>query len=107
MNRMEVSQKEQDSRLSTDSPESRAVNLEREVGAGNNILTLEHPPPKDLLNVSPLTYFSIRRQQQQAGVEGLPARFADPGINMSQASDPGAYWVGLPAEYHPAIGISN
>ena len=78
MNRMEVSQREQDSRLSTDSPEFRAENRKREVGAGINIEALERSPPKVSPTVSPATYFGIRQHQQQPGVEGPPARYADP-----------------------------
>ena len=64
-------------------------------------------PSQVLLNVSPATYFGIWRQQKQAGIEGTPARFADPGIRMSQSPHTGAYGAGLPAGDHPGIGIPN
>ncbi|KAI9914614.1 hypothetical protein PsorP6_008310 [Peronosclerospora sorghi] len=81
MNRMEVSQREQANNHWEDSPESIVASREREVGAGLELRTLEHTPPKGPLNVSPTTYFGVRRQQQE-DVEITPAGYAGPAVNM-------------------------
>ena len=91
VNRMEVSQREQDGKNWQGSPESSIASREKEVGAGINLRTLERTPPKESPNVSPENYFGIRRQQQQAGVEGPHVILAEPGINMGQASVPGVF----------------
>ena len=88
---MEVSQREQDGKNWQGSPESSIASREKEVGAGINLRTLERTPPKEAPNVSPENYFGIRRQQQQAGVEGPHVILAEPGINMGQASVPGVF----------------
>uniref|UniRef100_A0AAV1U717 Uncharacterized protein n=1 Tax=Peronospora matthiolae TaxID=2874970 RepID=A0AAV1U717_9STRA len=63
MNRIDVFQREQTNKRWEDSPESSVASREREVGAGLKFRTLEHTPPKEPSNVSPATYFCVRRQQ--------------------------------------------
>ena len=103
---MEVFRREQDSNKDGNSPEPRATGWAREVGAGINLQALEHTPPNASPNVSPATYFGIR-QHHQAGVESLPARVAGPEVNTVQTPDPGVYGAGLPAKYHPGMGMAN
>uniref|UniRef100_A0AAV1VC45 Uncharacterized protein n=1 Tax=Peronospora matthiolae TaxID=2874970 RepID=A0AAV1VC45_9STRA len=81
MNRMEVSQREQGGKNWQGSPESSMASRQQEVGAGINLQTLDRTPPKESPNVSPATYFGIRRQQQ-AGIEGPHARKAEEGVNI-------------------------
>ena len=106
MNRMEVSQREQANKHWEDSPESSVASREREVGSGLKLRALEHTPSKRPSNMSPATYFGVRRQQQ-ADVEIPPAVFAGPAVNMGQGPDPGVYRAGLPAGYHHGMSIPN
>ena len=103
---MEVSQREQDSKDDVNSPKPKEAARAREVGAEINIQALEKIPPKASPNVSPATYFGMR-QHQQADVEGPPARVAGPEVNTVQTPDPGVYGAGLPAKYHPGMGMAN
>uniref|UniRef100_A0AAV1TSQ0 Uncharacterized protein n=1 Tax=Peronospora matthiolae TaxID=2874970 RepID=A0AAV1TSQ0_9STRA len=106
MNRMEVSQREQGGKNWQGSPDSSIASRQQEVGAGINLQTLSRTPPKESPNVSPATYFGIRRQQQ-AGVEGPHARKAEEGVNMGQAPVPGIYRAGLPEGRYPGMGMPN
>uniref|UniRef100_A0AAV1VL66 CCHC-type domain-containing protein n=1 Tax=Peronospora matthiolae TaxID=2874970 RepID=A0AAV1VL66_9STRA len=106
MNRMEVSQREQGGKNWQGSPESSIASRQQEVGAGINLQTLNRTPTKESPNVSPATYFGIRRQQQ-AGVEGPHARKAEEGVNMGQAPVPGIYRADLPEGRYPGMGMPN
>uniref|UniRef100_A0AAV1T1C0 Uncharacterized protein n=1 Tax=Peronospora matthiolae TaxID=2874970 RepID=A0AAV1T1C0_9STRA len=83
MNRMESSGREQGGRMNADSPELRTDYRKREVAAGINTKASDGSPPMVSLTVSAATTFGLRRQQHQAGVEALPARYADLGVNMN------------------------
>uniref|UniRef100_A0AAV1UKM2 Uncharacterized protein n=1 Tax=Peronospora matthiolae TaxID=2874970 RepID=A0AAV1UKM2_9STRA len=95
-NRIKFFRREQTNKHWEDSTESSVASREREVGAGSKLRTLEHNPLMEPSNVSPATYFGVRRQQQ-AGIEIPPAEYAGPAVNMVQAPDPGVNRAGFPA----------